>query len=203
MKVSSSSASTVSEAQAHLWTTLSPTPPVNTSSNRWAFNLSLSLSLCVDQAPLPQDDRLISCSIHDIVTQTPSRSSITWTSRSGATGSNSHLDRLDENTTYDPPSWRPVANGDTRYDSETVEVDPSWYQDPGEDGLETASQPVQDPFQKERVFRAHSQDSGVVHRVGLLSSGEDTSGSQPMWAEDLGVVRIGRHSKKSLEMLTR
>ena len=150
----------------------------------------------------PQDDRLIHCSIHDIAVQSPSsRSSVSWLNRSG-TGSNSQLDRLDENSTYEPPSWRPVANGDARYDNERVEEDPSWYQDP-QDGMETASQPVQDSFHRERVFRAHSQDSGVVNRVGLLSSGEEGSNSQPMWAEDLGVVKVGRHSKKSLEMLTR
>ena len=84
-----------------------------------------------------------------------------------------------------------------------MEEDPSWYHDPGE-GLESVSQQVQELAMRDRVFRAHSQDSGVIHRVGLLSSGEEgSSNSQPMWAEDLGVVRIGRHSKKSLEMLTR
>lgn len=152
----------------------------------------------------PQDDRLIHCSIHEIMAQSPSssRQSFGWYNRSSGTGSNSQLDRLDENSTYDPPSWRPVANGDARYDSEQVEADPSWYQDP-QDGMETASQPVQEPVQREKVFRAHSQDSAVVNRVGLLSSGDEGSSSQPMWAEDLGVVRVGRHSKKSLEMLTR
>ena len=140
--------------------------------------------------------------------QSPSRTSSSfggWYNKSSTgTGSNSQLDRLDENSTYEPPSsWRPVANGDVRYDNEAVEVDPSWYQDPGE-GLEMTSQPVGEPAgHKERVFRAHSQDSGVVNRVGLLSSGDEGSASQPMWAEDLGVVRVGRHSKKSLEMLTR
>ena len=86
----------------------------------------------------------------------------------------------------------PVANGDLRYEYQSEEQ--AWYQDPPDDI------PV-----KARVVRAHSQDSAVVHRVGLQSMSEEDQGSfsQPMWAEDLGVVRINRHSKKSLEMLTR
>ena len=138
--------------------------------------------------------------------------------RSG-TGSNSQLDRLDENEAYVPPSWKGVGlggitNGDLRYEYQHREqaVDPSWYQDP-EDNCETtspSSQPGQDPVRNgDRVVQAHSQDSAVGHRISLQSTGgEEESHSQPAWDEgrsaDLGVVRIKkRHSKKSLEMLTR
>ena len=137
--------------------------------------------------------------------------------RSG-TGSNSQLDRLDENEAYVPPSWKGaglggIANGDLRYEYQHREqaVDPSWYQDP-EENCETtspSSQPGQDPVRNgDRVVQAHSQDSAVGHRISLQSTGGEESHSQPAWDEgrsaDLGVVRIKKkHSKKSLEMLTR
>ena len=162
------------------------------------------------------DDRLISCSIYDIPVPSPSRNVSGWSSgnRSG-TGSNSQLDRLDENAPYVAQSWKeeePVANGDVRYEFQAGRqpVDPSWYQDPPD--LEedpsppSSSLPRQDPVpHKEPLGRAHSQDSAMLHRVSLHSTGEEEgSHSQPMWAEDLGVVRIKKgNSKKSLEMLTR
>ena len=88
-------------------------------------------------------------------------------------------------------------------------MDPSWYQDPAdaeENPSPSLSLPGPDPGpHKEPLGRAHSQDSAMLHRISLHSTGEEEgSHSQPMWAEDLGVVRIKKgNSKKSLEMLTR
>ena len=135
-----------------------------------------------------------------------SRSTFTWY----GTGSNSQLDRLDENEAYVTPSWkgdRPVVNGDMRYEYDReglTPVDPSWYQDPPDNDVDPSSS-QSGHIIKDHVTRCHSQDSGVLHRiVGIHSmSSDDGSHSQPMRAEDLGVVKISRRNKKSLEMLTR
>lgn len=99
---------------------------------------------------------------------------------------------------YTAPSWRgedSIANGDLEYEYRSM-VDPHWYHDPPEDEGETTSS------NKDKMVRAHSQDSAVSRRISVQSApGGEGSHSQPMWAEDLGVVRI--RNKKSLEMLTR
>lgn len=101
---------------------------------------------------------------------------------------------------YTAPSWReedPIANGDLGYEYHHggSMVDPHWYHDPHEDEAEAISS-------KDKVVQAHSQDSAVSRRISVQSGpGDEGSHSQPMWAEDLGVVRI--KNKKSLEMLTR
>ena len=147
------------------------------------------------------DDMLITSHIHEIINNT---------GRYGNHQTHSTLDRLDENQTG-------LTTG--RYGLRTlgkdnrVALDPSWYQDqdlePAPDHSYHTSQLGQDVVRngdltEGQVDHTRSQDSVPVTEGGMEMFG---SLSQPAWngtrSAELAVVKIKRHGKKSLELLTR
>ena len=113
---------------------------------------------------------------------------------------------------------------DTDFTSGETPIDPSWYEDP-EDGFEPFSLPSQSQEtgrsgdqsagsagHTHSTITSYSQDSVPVHlrRSSVPRPGEDrlfVSHSQPTQEDgrsaELGIVRVKKHGKKSLEHLTR